>query len=95
MNTRKVLIGSSVAVAVLARQHEVEHHQIEARALHQLRHGAAVGGGLDADLVLLQEARHEVADLGVVVDDQDVGRARHGPIIGTPPRRARILCNAR
>ena len=43
-----------------------------------LRMAPAVRRAADAEALLGQRARDEVADLAVVVDDQDVGRALHG-----------------
>jgi hypothetical protein len=67
--------------AVLAGQHDVEHHQIDRASGQHLFHGAGVGRGLDGVAVATQEVGHDVADAGIVVDDEDTGaahRARSG-----------------
>ena len=42
-----------------------------------LAHGLAVGGGADAKAFLGERARHQVAHLAMVVDDQDVRTVVH------------------
>jgi len=75
---------------------DVQHHEVDPRRLHRLGHGAAVGGSVDAKAVLLEEAAQQVADLGVVVDDQDVRRAFHASTICIAPHgAARKSCNRR
>jgi hypothetical protein len=70
--------------AVVAGQHHVQHHQVEAATVQRLPHGAAVGHGGGALAVLFEIARQQAADLGVVVDDEDVVGSVHrcvqGPI---------------
>ena len=58
--------------AVFARQHHVQHHEVDGAAGQGAVHLLAVGGGLDVIAVALQELRHDVADAGIVVDDQDL-----------------------
>ena len=42
-----------------------------------LAHRLAVGGGADAKAFLGERARHQIADLAMVVDDQDVRASVH------------------
>ena len=65
------------AQSILARQHQVQHHQVEPRRRHQLGHGAPVAGGVDAVAMLFQESRQQVANLGIVVDDEYVRGLGH------------------
>jgi hypothetical protein len=57
--------------AVFARQHHVQHHQVDRVAGEGAVHLLAVRRGLDVIAVPLQEFRHDVADAGIVVDNQD------------------------
>ena len=63
---------------VLPRQHEVEHDEIEAAVVEQPLHRLAVGGGIDAKAVPGQEPLQQVADLPIVVDDEQMGLFGHG-----------------
>ena len=63
--------------AVLARQHQVEEDEVDAAVGQHLAHGAAVGRRADPKTFLGQRTRDEIADLAVVVDDQDVRGALH------------------
>ena len=63
--------------AVLARQHQVEEDEIDAAVGQDLAHGTAVRRGADPEALLGQRTRDEIADLAVVVDDQDMRCARH------------------
>ena len=63
--------------AVLARQHQVEEDEIDAAVVQDLAHGTAVSRDADPKTVLRQRTRDEIADLAVVVDDQDVRGALH------------------
>ncbi len=78
--------------AVLARHHHVENEQIEAQAGELgARVGRGLGGG-DAIAFAEQEARQQVANAAVVVDDQQMRRVvgglarRFGLIGGLRPR---------
>ena len=62
---------------VLARQHQVEQNEVDARIGQHLAHRLAVAGGADAEAFLGERARHQVADLAMVVDDQDVRTIVH------------------
>ena len=70
--------------AVLARQHDVEHDDVEARLGQQLAHLAPVARHGNAKAVARQVFRQQVAQFGVVVDDQDVVLAFHAGAIYTP-----------
>ena len=48
------------------------------RVGQHLAHGLAVAGGADAKAFLDERARHQVAHLAMVVDDQDVRAVVHG-----------------
>ena len=61
---------------VLARQHEIEEDEIDPAVGQDLAHGAAVRRGADPEAFFGQRARDEIADLAMIVDDQDVRRAR-------------------
>ena len=61
------------AEAVLAGQHDVEDHQIDAVVGHGARHLAAVGRGRDVAGVGAQIFRDQRPRLAVVLDDKDVG----------------------
>ena len=61
--------------AVLAGQHQVEKDEVDAAVGQHLAHGAAVRRGADPEAFLGQRAGDEIADLAMIVDDQDV-RAR-------------------
>ena len=73
---------------LLARQHDVQHHQVDVAPLQRALHGGCVGGGLDGVAVPGQELRHHVTDARVVVDHQDVGagarRAAQVEVIHAP-----------
>ncbi len=43
-----------------------------------LRMRLAVAGGADAEALLVERARHQLADLAMIVDDQDVRAGVHG-----------------
>ena len=58
---------------VLARQHHVEHDQVDGAALQSQLHLRGVTGGVDLVPVLAQEVGDDVADSGVVIDHQDAG----------------------
>src|SRR5437879_1319493 len=63
--------------AVLAREHEIEHQQIDARAPHHAPHFLAVCNRRRAQLVALQVLTEQQTDLAVIVDDQDVRKLVH------------------
>ena len=67
--------GAQIAAqgqTVFTRHHHVEHQQIHARTLQLLAHLAAVGGRAAPEAVLLQVLRGQLANFGVVVDQQDM-----------------------
>ena len=85
---RDVGVGAQVAAqreAVVAGQHQVEHHQVECAPVQRLPHGAAIGDRGRAQAVLLEIAAEQGPDLGVVVDDQDVVGSIHGVITARGP----------
>ena len=68
--------------AVEAGQHQVEDHQVElARARRLLEPGVAIGGLDRRQLFESQVQRDQLADVGLVLDDQHAGtfglNARH------------------
>jgi hypothetical protein len=63
--------------AVFARQHQVEHQQVNMRALHDAAHFPAVGHRGGAKLVLLQILRQQAPDLTVIVHNQQVRALVH------------------
>jgi hypothetical protein len=73
--------AAAEAEVVLAGEHQVEHHQVEPPGLQGARHAPAVGHGLDAQAVLAQKTRQQIADLAIVVDDQDLWSVDHGAIV--------------
>ena len=60
------------AEAVLARHHDVEDDEIDARRAHRLRHRSSILRNGHAKSVAGQEAREKAAQFLVVIDDQDV-----------------------
>ena len=64
--------------AVLTRQHQVEHDQVDVGAIEQRAHLAAVRGDAGADAVLLEIAFQQIADVAIVVYHQYVICALHG-----------------
>ena len=75
---------------VLARQHDVEHDQVDGPALQRLLHLRRIAGGVHLVPVLAQEIRDDVADAGIVVHHQDAGAGRRhieGCLHGRDPGR--------
>ena len=64
--------------AVLPLQLEIEHNEIHDFRAEQRLHRVAVGDGADAQLVLPEIVGNQVADRGVIVDDEHVGQCRIG-----------------
>ena len=65
--------------SVLAGHHEVEHDQVDAVGLERGLHLAPVGGGGAAQALLLEVVGEQLADVAIVIDDQDVvGRVHAG-----------------
>ncbi len=64
---------------VLVRQHQVEQDEVDPRIGQHLAHGLAVAGGTDTKAFPAERARHQIAHLAMVVDDQDVRAAIHAP----------------
>ena len=63
--------------SILARQHEIEEDEVDPAVGQDLLHGAAVRRRTDPEALLGQRARDEIANLAMVVDDQDVRRTLH------------------
>ena len=59
---------------VLARQHEVEHDEIDVRSLEHPPHRLALADGGHAIAILLEVVAQQCADVAVVIDDQNVLR---------------------
>src|SRR5262245_54906229 len=64
--------------AVFAREHEVEHDQVDPPVGEHLAHFLAVTRRQDAKAVLREKSCQEVADLAVVVDDEQLRLPLHG-----------------
>ena len=93
-------VGDRLEVAgqvepALAGHHHVEDDDVEGEAAHGGARARGVGGGGDAEAVLEQVARQQIADALIVVDDQDVrgvvGQRFH---CASMPRR-RCICRYR
>ena len=69
------------AESILAGQHQIEDDQIDAALLEYSKHLPAVGGQTDAVAVFQQIIPDQVADVAVVVDDQQVRFGFHGDIV--------------
>jgi len=77
---RGIGVGAQLAAqaqAVLTRQHQIEHDQIDLAARKRRPHRLAVGDQTRLVAVLAQVLAEQAADLGVVVDDQDMVRLVH------------------
>ena len=61
-------------------QHQIEHDQVDGAGRERGVHLPPVGGGRDAEAVLGEIGRDELAELAVVVDEQ--ARGRRGPSCG-------------
>ena len=62
----------------LARQHEIQHDEIEAAMHERAPSLLSVGDRRCREAVLLEKIAQQRADLAVVVYDEDVGRSVHG-----------------
>ena len=63
--------------AGFAGQHEVEHDELVVPVEPGAAGFLAVAHRGDADALLFQETREQVADVAVIIDDEDVGRLVH------------------
>ena len=54
------------------RKHQVEYHEIGPSIGHTSESLASGGGRLDRETFLCQTKTHQLQDVGLVVDDQDV-----------------------
>jgi hypothetical protein len=70
--------GTRDGHAVLARQAQVQHNQIDRRLREDGRHLGTARGRADTQAVLGEILGEERADAGVVVDDEDVRLNRFG-----------------
>ena len=66
--------------AVFARHHDIENNEIEAADLERTPHRGAIGGLGGAEAVCCKETAQAGADLFVVIDNENVGRA-HGGLV--------------
>ena len=73
--------GAAERQPVFPGHHEIEQDEIDAAVGQRFSHGAAIGGGADAETFLAERAGDQVTDLVMVVDDQDMRRCGHGGII--------------
>lgn len=74
--------------AVLARHHDVEDHAIHGSAREHFVHAARIGGGLDPEAVRAEAVREQMANVPIVVDDQErcgiglgLGGSVHGDLV--------------
>ena len=74
--------------AVLAGEHDVEDDEVDVVPRERHVHLAPVADALDGIAVLLEEMRDEIADLAIVVDDQDPCR-RHQRLLAAAFRQDR------
>ena len=63
------------AQTVFARQHQVEHHQVDGFPLQDPVEGATIFGQQDVKTLLRQITAQQVTDAGVVIDDDDFVQA--------------------
>ena len=77
MNLIKDTAGLSTVEYIIILVLIAIHHEVEAAIVQQALHRPPVGGGVDAKAVLGQEPLQQVADLAVVVDDEQVGLIGH------------------
>ena len=63
--------------AVIAGHHQVQHDQVHLIGFQKMAHLPAVGNHGGAQAVLLQVIAHQLADLAIVIDDQDVVHMLH------------------
>ena len=61
-----------------ARQHQVQHHQLEMPVDEGAAGLLAVARGGDAQALAFQEFGQQVADFAVVIDDQNMRHGFHG-----------------
>lgn len=76
---------------IFARHHHVEHHKIEPTRLQRRVHRHGIGGRGRAHAVSFEILHQRLADLAVIIDDQDmrrVGRHHVSLIAAWPIRRA-------
>ncbi|MNY51680.1 hypothetical protein D3C86_1872940 [compost metagenome] len=66
---------------VVAGHHHIEHDQVDGVGFQEGAHLAAIGGNGGTQAVLLEIARHQLANFAIVVDDQDMIDVLH---IGLP-----------
>ena len=84
--------------AVQDRHLQVEEHQVGLELLHHHQPLSSVAGEEDIDAALLQVSGEQLAGTGVVVDDEDGGRAAAHPrpaSAGNRPRRAQRRAGCR
>ena len=77
----QVRLGAQVAAqdqTVGVGQHQVEHHEVDGVLAQHLPHLALAGRRQRIELVARQILRQQLADLGVVVDDEDTVLVVHG-----------------
>ena len=63
--------------AIFARHHHIQHDQIELTHLHRRIHCDGIGGRSRAHAVLFQIFHQGIADITVVIDDQNMRRLGH------------------
>ena len=77
-------LESLAAGGGVARVVEVEQHGVEVGGLDGREHAGGRGGGLDVVALALEQQAERLADVGLVVRDEDVGGGgggyRHGRV---------------
>ena len=81
--------------AVLTRQHQIEEDEIDPAVGQHLAHVPAVSGDADPEPLLGKRARDQIADLAMIIDDQDVRRVLHDKEYSRPGRTAWSECVSR
>ena len=66
-------LQSLAAGGGVARVVEIEEHRVEVGGLHRREHAGGRGGGLDVVALALQQQPQRLADVRLVVRDEDVG----------------------
>jgi hypothetical protein len=69
---------------------DVEQHQVRAALAQRVSRRLAVLGAADGVALVLEDVLHRLSDVGLVVHDEDVGRAH-----GSPACRSALWCGRR
>ena len=63
-------------------EHHVEHHEVGLDLAREAQRGASVGGGVDLEAREPQGGRQQLADVRLVVDDEQTCLGRAGRVGG-------------